>query len=232
MPKKDAIFWWASGIFVAALALAAVTQNDLWLFLLVASYLLRPTLASLGVARRLVDERQMSLQYRSGNIAFAVMLTAAIVLAIYQRTHGDPNWDLFNIVIVLGLASKALFNLLLTKNYREAGSRIIMAVGLLATLFVAVENGVSIGALLESAPFLVIVLIGWLSRRFPRTIGSLIFVVTTALLFVILSKGFTIGQLTTGLVVCVPLTLAGVSLFAREKGNEDAPPEPATHTLP
>ncbi len=232
MPKKDAIFWWASGIFVAGLALAAVTQNDLWLFLLVASYLLRPTLASLGVARRLVDERQMSLQYRSGNIAFAVMLTAAIILAIYQRTHGDPNWDLFNIVIVLGLASKALFNLLLTKNYREAGSRIIMAVGLLATLFVAAENGVSVGALVEGAPFLVIVLIGWLSRRFPRTIGSLIFVVTAALLFVILNKGFTIGQLTTALVVCVPLTLAGISLFAHEKGNEDAPPEPATHTLP
>jgi hypothetical protein len=226
VPKKDAIFWWASGIFVAALVLAALTQNDLWLFLLVASYLLRPTLASLGVARRLVDERQMSIQYRSGNIAFAVMITAAIILAIYQRTKGDPSWEFFSIVIVLGLASKALFNVLLTKNYREAGSRIIMAVGMLATLFVAAENGLSVGGLIEAAPFLVIVLIGWLARRYPRVIGTLIFVVAAALLVVILSKGFTLGQITTALVVCVPLVLAGVSLFVREQIDGAVPSHP------
>jgi hypothetical protein len=131
MRKKDPIFWCAAGIFVVSVILASVTQNDLWLFLMVASYLLRPTLASLGIGRRFTDERQMSLQYRSGNIAFAVMLAAAIVLAVVQRMKGDQSWELFNIVIILGLAAKALFNVLLVKNYREAGARIIMAVGLL-----------------------------------------------------------------------------------------------------
>jgi hypothetical protein len=119
-------------------------------------------------------------------------------------------------VIILGLAAKALFNVLLVKNYREAGARIIMAVGLLVTMFVAAENGPTVGGLVESAPWLGIVLIGWLSRKFPRTIGTIMFVVAAALLIFILQKGFSLGQFATALLVCVPLLLAGACLFARE----------------
>jgi len=217
VPKKDPIFWFAAAIFVLAIGIASITRNDLWLFLMIGSYLLRPTLASLGLAHRWVDERQMTIQYRSGNIGFAVMLIASVVMAIIQRTKGDHSWELFNIVIILGLAAKALFNVLLVKNYREAGSRIIMAVGLLATLFVAAENGPTPGGLIEASPWLTIVLIGWLSRRYPRTIGTILFVVTVALACVILGKGFSLGQVATALVICIPLVLAGISLFAPER---------------
>lgn len=74
MIKRDPIFWWASAIFVLGLILFAVTQDQVWLALGIVSYLLRPTLASLVVAGEYVDERQMSLHYRSGNLAFAVMI--------------------------------------------------------------------------------------------------------------------------------------------------------------
>jgi hypothetical protein len=179
-----------------------------------------------------VDERQMSIQYRSGNIAFAVMLGAAIVLAVMQRLKGDPSWEFFNIVIILGLASKALFNVLLVKNYREAGSRIIMAVGALVVLFVAAENGPTLAGLAEASPGLAVVLIGWLARRFPRTIGTFIFVATLGLLVVILGKGFTIGQVTTALVLCVPLSLAGASLFARDRADGEMSTEPSPQATP
>ncbi len=82
MFKKDAIFWWATAIFIMALVLAGIFKNQLFLFLMVGSYLLRPTLASLGLAKNLVDERQMSIQYRSGNIAFVIMIIACIILAV------------------------------------------------------------------------------------------------------------------------------------------------------
>ncbi len=224
MPKRDWIFWVASGIFALSIAIAAVTRDQLWLFLLVASYLLRPTLASLGLARRSTDERQMSIQYRSGNIAFAVMIIASIVLAIVQQSKGDKSWEMFNIVIILGLASKALFNVLLIKDYREVGSRIIMAVGLLVLLFVTLENGFSLGGLIESAPWILIVGIGWASRKFPRTIAALLFVVTAALLYFILSKGFTVGQLATAALVCIPLITAGVCLILPERGEPEMDP--------
>jgi len=221
MLRRDWIFWVASGIFALAIALAAITQEQLWLFLMVASYLLRPTLASLGMARRSTDERQMSIQYRSGNIAFAVMIVASIVLAVVQQSKGDKSWEMFNIVIVLGLATKALFNVLLLKSYREVGSRIIMAVGMLVLLFVAVENGFTLGGLIESAPWILIVGIGWVSRKFPRTIAALVFVAAAALLFVILSRGFTVGQLATAMLVCVPLITAGVCLILPERSEPD-----------
>jgi hypothetical protein len=208
-------------MFVLAIVIFAITGEQLWLTLMIASYLLRPTLASLGVARRLVDERQMSIQYRSGNVAFAAMMVTAIVLAVVQNAKGDPNWDLFNIVIIVGLAAKALFNVLLVKNYRQAATRIIIAVGLMMTLFSSMSHGFSLMTLAEAAPGLAIVGIGFLSRKFPRIVGILVFVATAALLFVILGKGFTIGQITTAVVIGVPLILAGACLFWGGKDDLD-----------
>jgi len=219
--KKDPIFWAATFIFGAAIVIAAVTKNQLWLFLLAGSYLLRPTMASLGIARHLVDERQMSIQYRSGNIAFVVMIITSIILAVTLSIKNDPAWEMFNIVIILGLAGKALANVILVGNYRESGTRIIMAAGLLLFLFVSLENGFSLGTLVEGAPGLLIVGIGWLARIFPRTVGGLIFIVTAVLEFFILSKGFTIAQIATALLVAVPLVTAGFCLILGDRGEAE-----------
>jgi hypothetical protein len=135
---------------------------------------------------------------------------------------GDHSWEFFNVVIMVGLAAKALFNVLLLKNYREAAARIIMAVGLLVTLFAAAENGPTLAGLIEAAPWLLIVGVGWLSRKYPRTIGSVILVITAALLFVILGRGLTIGQFTTAALICMPMGLAGACLFAKDHHEGDA----------
>jgi hypothetical protein len=230
MRKKDPVFWTATAIFLLSLALAGITRNQLWLFLMVASYLLRPTLASFGIARRSTEERQMSIQYRSGNIAFAVMMATSIGLAIWLNAHDDKSWEMFNIVIMLGLATKALFNVLLQKNYREVGSRIIIAAGLLALLFVTAENGLSLNGLIEAVPWLVIVAIGWLSRSYPRVIATLVFAATAVLLFLILSKGITPAQVATSLLLCVPLSVAGVCLMLPE--GEDSRLDPDAATMP
>jgi hypothetical protein len=230
MLKKDWIFGWAAIIFVLAIVIFAITGEQLWLTLMIGSYLLRPTLASLGVARRSVDERQMSIQYHSGNIAFAAMMITAVVLAAVQSAKGDPNWDMFNEIIIVGLAAKALSNVLLVKNCREAASRIIMTVGLMVTLFASMSHGLSIGTLMEAAPGLAIVGIGWLSKKFPRIVGTLVFAVTAVLVFFILRKGFTIGQITTAVVISIPLILAGACLFVRER--DEAGIEKETITQP
>jgi hypothetical protein len=222
MPKKDRIFWYAASIFVLAIILFAVTGEQLWLALMIVSYLLRPTLASLGVARKLVDERQMSIQYRSGNIAFAVMMAACVILAAVQSAKGDPNWDLFNIVIIVGLAAKALFNVLLVKNYRQGAVRIIITVGLLIALFASMSHGLSLTTIMEAAPGLAIAAVGLLAKKFPRVVGAIIFAATAVLEFVILKKGFTIGQIATSVIIGVPMILAGVCLFTRERNDDGA----------
>jgi hypothetical protein len=230
MFKKDWIFWCATGIFMLAIMLFAITQEQLWLALMIASYLLRPTLASLGVARRFVDERQMSIQYRSGNIAFAAMMAAAVIMAVVQSAKGDPNWDLFNIIIIVGLVAKALFNVLLVKNYRQAATTIIITVGAMVVLFSSMSHAFSLTTVMESLPGLAVVGIGLLSKKFPRIVGVLVFIATAALEVLILSKGFTIGQIATALFIGVPLGLAGACLFTRDRYDADVPNPRATET--
>ena len=221
MFKKDPIFWLATFIFVSAIVIYGLTQNQLWLFLLVGSYLLRPTLASLNIVKSLVDERQMSIQYRSGNIAFAAMMIGCIIMAVYQSNKGDHSWEFFSAIVVIGLVAKALSNVFLIGNYRESATKIIMAVGLMFVLFASLENGFSVGTLMESVPGLVIIGVGWLSKKYPRTIGIIVMVVTAILLFIILSKGFVIGQIITAAVISVPLTIAGISLFIGDRIETD-----------
>jgi hypothetical protein len=217
MFKKDPIFWWAGGIFILAILLFAVTGNQFWLTLMIGSYLLRPTLASLGVARRYVDERQMSIQHRSGNIAFAVMMITCILMAIKLNADQNSAWEMFNLVIVIGLAAKGLSSVILVKSYREGAVKIIITAGLLITLFSAMDGGSFGGALKQSAPGLAIVGIGFLAGKFPRTIGGVIFAVTIALIVIILRKGFTIYQIGTALIVSVPLAVAGTCLFTKDR---------------
>jgi hypothetical protein len=78
------------------------------------------------------------------------MMVASVVLAVVQSRKGDHSWELFNIVIMLGLASKALFNVLLVKNYREGASRIIMAVGLLVSGAGPLEAALVVGIVLAA----------------------------------------------------------------------------------
>ncbi|MBI5475630.1 MAG: hypothetical protein HY964_02705 [Ignavibacteriales bacterium] len=222
MFKKDKIFWMATFIFVLGIVIAGITQNQLWLFILVGSYLLRPTLASLNIGRESIDERQMSIQYRAGNIAFAVMVIGSIVISIWESSRGDHSWEFFNAIVILGIAARALANVILIGNYRESATKIIMTVGLMVILFVTLENGFSLGGLIESLPGLGIVGVGWLSKKYPKTIGGIIFVITIAMLFLILSRGFVIGQFITAVLITVPLGTAGIGLTIGDRRKDDS----------
>jgi len=219
MLKKDPIFWWASGIFVLALALFALTHEQLWLSLMIGSYMLRPTLASLGVGRRYLDERQMNIHYRSGNIGFAVMIIACIIFAIKLSAENNHDFEMFITAIIIGLAAKGLFNVILVKNFRETAPKIIIAVGLLVALFASLDAGSFIGVIMSILPGLAIVGIGLLARKYPRVIGLIIIVVAMASIIFILGirKGW--GQIITAVVIGIPLLIAGRSLFKEDKSE-------------
>jgi len=228
MLKRDQIFWWASGVFVAALVLFAITQNQSWLTLMIGSYLLRPTLASLGVGRKKIDERQMTIHYRSGNIAFAVMMIACVIAAVKLEAEGNHAFELFAMAIVIGLVTKALFNVILVKDYRAAAAKIIISAGLLIALFGSFDAGSLAGRLMQTIPGLAIAAVGLLSKKYPRPIGLVIFVVTALLLLMILGKGITWASLGTSGIVGVPLILAALCLFSRDKiDGKSEPPSAA-----
>jgi hypothetical protein len=229
MPKWDTVSWWAAGIFVVSLALAAATKNDVFLFLMVGSYMLRPTLYALGLATKYADERQTSIQFRSGNLALTVLILAVIVFAIKAEMEGKPTDD-FNALVIIGLAARALAGVLMIGDYREAGVRIAVGVGSLWILFVAVENGPALRALPEAAPGIIILLIGLLGRRKPL-ISAVVFALLSILLFVFIGfrtgRGFSIYQLITAFLVSLPLAASAFCLFKGSRRDHEG--LPATH---
>lgn len=232
MPKKDPIFWCASGIFILSLLLFAITKEQLWLFLMIVSYMLRPTLASLGLAKRYVDERQMNLHYRSSNIGFVVMLIASVVLAIKGGIYGKTTWEDFNMVIIIGLAAKALFNVILVKNFRETMPKIIISVGLLVALFASLDAGSFVGIIMSILPGLAIAGIGLLAKKFPRASGIVIIVAASLLIMLIMTVGLKNskdlwGQIAVAAVIGIPLITAGVYLFKGDKKDAEVEPNSA-----
>jgi len=198
-----------------ALLIFAITKNQLWLALMIGSYLLRPTLASLGIAKRNVDERQLSIHYRSSNIAFVVMIITCVYFAAKLSAEGNPAWETYNMVILVGLAAKALFNVMLVKNPREAATKIIITVGLLMALFGgmgSVKSGI-IAVFMNSLLGLVFLTIGLLSKRFPRTIGVVVILATVVLLIIAFGDSPLWAEIGGALLIGVPLILAGICLY-------------------
>jgi len=225
--KRDPIFWCATGIFVLAIALFAVTHHQFWIALMIGSYLLRPTLASLGVARRNIDERQMSVHYRSGNIGFAVLLIMCVIFMAKLELENNHDFEWFSTAIIVGLVAKALSNVLLSKNFREAASKIIISAGLLIALFASMDGGSFIGILMQAAPGLAIAGIGLLAKKYPRTVGLVVTLATACLVLLIMTVGLANskslwGQIAVAVIVGAPLLTAGISLFLPPRGDTEA----------
>jgi hypothetical protein len=225
MLKKDSIFWWATGIFVLALALFAVKQNQFWLALMIGSYLLRPTLASLGVAKRYVDERQLSIQYRSSNIGFAVILIVCVIFAVKLGAENNPDFELFAAAIIIGLAAKALFNAILIKDLRKTASRILIGLGLLVALFASLDAGSFAGIIISVLPGLAIAGLGLFASKYPRVIGVVNIVLAVAAMIFLLTFKEGWGQVTTAAVIGIPLLIAGAGLLRAGLRDAEIAPE-------
>jgi hypothetical protein len=229
MFRKDPIFWYASGIFILALLLFAITQNQFWLALVIGSYLLRPILASLGIGRKYMDERQMSIHYRSGNIAFAVMIIMCVAFALKLDAENNHDWEMFTATIIAGLAAKALFNIVLIKNFRETASKIIITVGLLVALFSVMDVKSPVGMLISALPGLAVAGIGLMARKFPQIIGIIIVILAIASMIFLLTFKKNWGQLVTAAVIGIPLLVAGIGLY--RAGRNDAKASPGIQSV-
>lgn len=215
--KRDTIFWAASAIFTVSLLLAAVYGQE-WLLLMVVSYLLRPTLHSLGFARRLADERQLQIQYQASNVGFAAMVIGVVIVMLVLMRRGDHAWEMLVAVLMLGLAARALAGLLLVGDPLNGGVRIIVSIGLLLAAFGVAEGGIG-GAMSHILPGLAVVALGVAGRRWPRAVGYVVLVLAAGLVITLAGPamrrpaGNGWGFLVTMALICVPTITAGVCLL-------------------
>jgi hypothetical protein len=232
LDKRDQIFWTATGIFVLSLVLNIVAGQQ-YLLLMVAAYLLRPTLHSLGFVKKLVDERQMQIQYRASSVAFAALVIGNIVLILHLMRLGDDTWEMVVGVLTTGLAVRALAGLLLVGDPSVAGQRILVSVGLLVALFGAMDAGFP-GALVAVLPGLALVALGLASPKWPRAIAGILFAVAALLCLQILPRALRpLGgpnwgtALTLGLLI-VPLVTAAFCLLRGAAVPDDDASSPSS----
>jgi hypothetical protein len=169
----------------------------------------------------------MSINYRSGNIGFAVTIIMCVIFLAKLELEGNHDFEFFATTIVVGLAAKGLFNVLLVKSYRDAGSKIIIGVGLLLGLFASLDQGSVVGILLNLLGGGVIAGIGLLAKKYPLPIGIITLVIAGLLLLLILTVGLAnskslFTQLLVALIVGGPLITAAICLLIGSKGTVEA----------
>jgi hypothetical protein len=225
--RHDGIFWTAGAILLASLALAALVDNG-FLLLMVVSYLLRPTLHSLGLFKKLIDERQLQIHYRASNVGFAAMVAGNIIVIVVLMGQRDQAWEMVVAVLLSALAIRALAGVLMVGDPLVAGVRILVATGSLLALFGIVEGGMSGGGV-HVIPGLLIAAIGLAGRRWPRPVGLVVLVLVAAVVFAMTRSamagghGRGWGEVEAMLLLTVPPVVAAICLLRGAPTETDAP---------
>ncbi|UCE23880.1 MAG: hypothetical protein JSU74_11355 [Candidatus Zixiibacteriota bacterium] len=214
MFDRDAIFWWATGIFLVSLLLALLVSTY-FVYGIILAYLLRPALHSAGLADNYADERQKQIQFHSGNIAFVVLIIAIAVMAVQAELSGETI-DTFATLLAIGLATKAIVGVIMVRDYRAAGVQITISLGLIVTAFIVLEAGFSIGTIIGAVIGIMISMVGLIGIAYPRVLGGLLVAVAAAI-WVMIGPGFVVA-----LLLPLPLVVAAACLFHSSRGGVHA----------
>lgn len=224
--KRDWIYFAALAVALAGVGLfvAGITAGIL---LIAAAYLIRPALHEFGLARGHADERQLLIHSRSGNIGFLVVIIASAGFALWRLSRGEAAEDLLQI-IALGLAARALTNLVMIGEYRKAGVMILTAIGVGVALFLIAEGGLSTPALVGLVLGAIIVGIAQLARRFPLTIATALVAIMALAITVYRLYEFRAMQSAVWMLFIMPLAVAALCLYLGRRDDEDVSPRQRT----
>lgn len=219
MIKRDKIFYSACAISAVGILLALLGYEFSLLFF-VAAYLLRPSLHEFGLAKKLADERQREIHSRSGNMAFVMLMLALAGITLWRMAQGESVGDLITLMGI-GYAARSLTGLIMAGEYKRAGVLIISAAGVFFALFILAVEGFSIVTIGGAVVGLIIMGIGQLARKFPRTIAIVevilaVLIVTTFRLFD-LSK----APIQMWMFFVIPVITSALCLFLGARNKEE-----------
>jgi hypothetical protein len=227
MFKWDKISWYASVIFIIGLVLGAV--NNAFLGLLIVAYLLRPTILAFGGGRKYADERQKAIQFQSGNIALTVVIVAMIIFSLIDVFHGKRG-DQYNNILIIALLAKAIVGLIMMRDYKVAGFRSGFFFGLLITLFILFDSNFQPMGFLIAFSGIILMAVSYFGLRKPM-IAALVFGaigITAGILRSIAAFKNSIplqNEITTIVLVSVPLIVTSFFFYKGAKGEKDAEAE-------
>ncbi len=220
--KRDPILYAALGLAGLGIVLSILGQQ-VGLLLFVLAYLLRPALREFGLTPRLTDEREAMIHSRSGDIAFVVTMLAASGFALYRQAIGEAPEEMYEL-IVIGIATRAVTGLVLAADYRKAGALIIAAVGFFLGVFLLLDSGFSIGALIAVVIFAMFLGVAHVARRHPVTVAIVLLLLTLGMVLHFHLYHFQPSSAPVWLFLVTPLLVSSACLFLGRGSEECAVP--------
>jgi hypothetical protein len=175
------------------------------------------------IPSRKVDERQHEIGNLSSHIAFYVFLslTIFVVLFKYIRNGGKEPDAIWDMLLFTPLMAKLYASYFQTYNAAKGARFILSTLAGLVFIFVLLSHGLSIGALMESLPFLVMAVMIYLSKFIPKIAG--IVVILVAILMLVLMRGWVRFDIYISILmwslIPIPLIICGI-VFILEKRQQ------------
>lgn len=219
MFKRDRIFYFACAISCAGVILA-IMGYEFSLLLFVAAYLLRPALHEFGLGKQYADERELAIHSRSGNLAFVILILAAVGMVFWRLANGQSAGELYTL-IGIGLAARALTGLVMAGEFRKAGAVIISAIAVFLTLFIVLDGGFSLVSIFGLVLGGIIFGFGQLGRKFPRTISVVLALFAVCVILFLGLYNFRRVNMAGWLFIVTPIVIASACLFLGRGKGED-----------
>jgi hypothetical protein len=138
---------------------------------------------------RQLDERQAVIGNLSSHVAFYVFLSLTLVVVLFKYVRLDlepaPLWDM---LLFVPLVSKLYASYFKTYDAAKGARYILSTIAGLVFIFVLLSHGLSLGALLEALPILLMAGMIYLSRWAPKLAGIIVMLVAIAML--VLMRGW------------------------------------------
>jgi len=142
-------------------------------------------------------------------------------------SRGEPADELLQI-IVMGLAARAITNLVMIGEYRKAGILILSAMGGFVALFLVAEAGLSPAALVGIIAGGLIIGFGQLARRYPLVAAGILIAAVVLVIAFFHMYEFRAMHSALWLLFVMPLAVAVTCLVLGRKEDEDVSPRQRT----
>lgn len=174
------------------------------------------------IPSRKADERQNEIGNLSSHIAFYVFLTLTLLVVLFKYVRLNlepaPLWDM---LLFVPLVSKLYASYFQTYDAAKGARYILSTIAGLVFVFVLLSHGLSLGALLEALPFLLMAGMIYLSKWSPKLAGIMVILVAVAML--VLMRGWMNFDVYILILmwslIPIPLILCGLAFIMRPLQN-------------
>lgn len=209
-------------IWLFAVVILVFVGRGLPVWLLIVFVVLLPGLPLLREISRKhgLDERQLYIGRFTSHVAFYVFIILILLIIIREFiSKGENPANMWYMLLIVPLIVKLYISLF--QNYGAVtGARLVCYFfGAVWLLFVLLSHGFSLGTLIESSPFLLIIGLAWLAGRQPLIAGIVLFLLSIGLLFFFggWARMDIYGRLLMYALIPLPLAGSGVALILNSK---------------